>query len=420
MKRTVERELKHYGNIYYLPEYVTYPDSRAFKWEQYINDNGTYYKVFEYDLKTHDRLNLSYYKVERERKTRLTVDKTFINIDTVKAGTPVTTIENATNVNLLNLLEPGKVKASEIANPIYFDAAKTYLIDSRLSSTVTGFAVSSIETSDGQFGQYPLYVFTNAGIYALEQTGDPEVAFGRLTPISQFHYLDNDKSVATIEDVIIFANKTGIYTLIGRRTERISDPIYGDDLFNEGFANGIVMGYNKEGNNREVIISNGAYDYSLVYNSRYEVWYKITQPFKVLFHDHPDLYGITPSNTFKDFTAFNDEDVAIELRTKPMFFDDPYTKKKLIDAIFRVNLKKVVTSPDISIALKGYDRERDLEHIFFTRTYDSLTLDNPVLKSLYGSIDGYILDLSGTISPSSKILNVEVTFKTRKTRRLQV
>ncbi len=75
--------------------------------------------------------------------------------------------------------------------------------------------------SSGQFGQYPLYIFTSAGIWAM-----PSSAAGLPVRISD----DVARSVAVCGTVVAYATCDGVYTLAGSQSECISADMsgYGD------------------------------------------------------------------------------------------------------------------------------------------------------------------------------------------------
>ena len=49
-----------------------------------------------------------------------------------------------------------KIKVSEVNNPFVFDDKLTYVVG---SGKILAMISNSIRISEGQFGQYPLYVF---------------------------------------------------------------------------------------------------------------------------------------------------------------------------------------------------------------------------------------------------------------------
>lgn len=128
--------------------YLSYPDSRAVKMIIY---NDKYYD--EIPLKPHPFLNIAY-----------SLKGLYPHSITDKYGTYTPLPEDSVSV------APNKLKVSNVSNPFYFPAKQTYTVSSR---NIVAMATATTALSTGQFGQFPLYVFTGEGVFALSVgTGD--------------------------------------------------------------------------------------------------------------------------------------------------------------------------------------------------------------------------------------------------------
>jgi hypothetical protein len=311
----------------------SYPDIRATELHIYYQEtlNGTW-KYLKKELKAARLSNYSYF-IGQVKYADFQTLSVYIRKDYDKI-----------------LIEKSEVKASKIGNPFVLDSAATYDVSGRLNSVVKGFATNALETSQGQFGQYPLYIFTTVGIYALEQTGDPEVAFGRLSPISPYHIVDSNNAFTNAERIVLFANKTGIYSLAGNDIQRISDPVFSDGYYDATFSANVVMGFNKA--TEEVIISNPDVSYSLIYNVRYGKWYKITQTYSNFFYDYPQLLAISNDKlSIKNFDSLKADAVSITLITRPLNLDNAFFLKRLKYSVLRALLSNV------NVKLKAHDSQ---------------------------------------------------------------
>lgn len=120
--------------------YLSYPDSRAVKMIIY---NDKYYD--EIPLKPHPFLNIAY-----------SLKGLYPYSITDKYGTYTPLPEDSVSV------APNKLKVSNVSNPFYFPAKQTYTVSSR---NIVAMATATTALSTGQFGQFPLYVFTGEGVF---------------------------------------------------------------------------------------------------------------------------------------------------------------------------------------------------------------------------------------------------------------
>ena len=77
------------------------------------------------------------------------------------------------------LIYRNAMKVSSVNNPFYFPAETTYTIG---TGTILNAGTNAQRMSEGQFGQYDLYVLTTEGMYSLD-TGT-EISYNRQSPAS--------------------------------------------------------------------------------------------------------------------------------------------------------------------------------------------------------------------------------------------
>lgn len=188
---------------------------------------------------------------------------------------------------------------SEVMNPYYFPPEHSYL----MPGEIINLAVNTEQISASQVGQFPLYVFTTEGIYAL-QVGDGKVLYSNVIPISAEVAVEGSEVLQT-KYGMIFVTDGGLKLISGQEIVDFSDPVNGAVDMNvrnsqryiyynntPGFYNILpylsavpfseysrkaVMGYDIVQN--EVIISNPRYNYSYVFNLKTNTWHKITDVF---------------------------------------------------------------------------------------------------------------------------------------------
>lgn len=281
-----------------LSPYISYPDTRAFKLIIYFSYSGqAYYK--EIELKSHPLLNIAY---SLDSLTPYSISN-----GSYKTGIYTPVQENSLEIS------PNKVKVSELGNPFYFPSKQTYTVSSR---SVIGMAVATTALSTGQFGQFPLYVFTEEGIFALS-IGSETIAYSNVSPLSR-DVCSNINSIISIDNAVIFATETALMILSGSTTQKISEKIEGylPSSFNSSpilkkiinipelqesvieFRNYIKnasIGYIYE--EKEIIVSNKQYSYSYVYNLHSREWYKISISISKFLNSYPRTLAVCNENT---------------------------------------------------------------------------------------------------------------------------
>lgn len=116
--------------------------------------------------------------------------------------------------------QENKVLASEQSNPFFFPLKNRFTFQSR----VIGLAVATTALSQGQFGQYPLYVFTEDGIWAMETSADG--SFVTSKPLSRDVCINPD-SITSIDNAVVFVTKKGVMMIQGSSVVCISSNMTG-------------------------------------------------------------------------------------------------------------------------------------------------------------------------------------------------
>lgn len=220
-----KKSIGQYSNVMEgsdMSKIIGIPDARAKRivivWS--IKDNSpekmSYYKI-DVSLKEHPMENLSYYYSEM--------------------GIPSMKIEVDEYNQLQQMEEDNKVvrrdvlKVSELNNPLVWPNDKTYTVG---SGKIVAMAVATKAMSQGQFGQYPLYVFTSEGVYAM-LSGSGDVLYGNIAPVNH-HVVENARTVCSIDDAVVFGTRQGLFVMSGSEAVCISEPLdeHGLPLLPEG------------------------------------------------------------------------------------------------------------------------------------------------------------------------------------------
>lgn len=187
-----------------------FPDSRAYKmivkvdaYQDTLDDlvDTTY---GEFDMLPHPYLDCAYYYGGFDKALNELCTSGLIEIPGANA------IDDLDN----------KLLISEINDPFSFPREHRYTFQSK----VLGVAVASTALSQGQFGQYPLYVFTEDGIWAMETAVDG--SFVTSKPLSREVCVNSD-SITPIDNAVVFVTDKAVMLIQGSEVVNISQYMNG-------------------------------------------------------------------------------------------------------------------------------------------------------------------------------------------------
>lgn len=118
------------------------------------------------------------------------------------------------------IIQHNKVMVSQTNNPFAFDFANTYAFGPA-DNKVLAMQSAAVEMSDAKFGEYPLFVFTESGIFGLQSGA--ESVYSNVVPIN-YDRIINPRTLAINYNVVYITQK-GIHLLNGNGTTLISQPI---------------------------------------------------------------------------------------------------------------------------------------------------------------------------------------------------
>lgn len=124
------------------------------------------------------------------------------------------------------------IYTSVVNNPFLFEASGDNTVG---TGSILGIIANTEAISQGQFGQYPLMVFTSEGIYAMNVTN--EGMYGSIHPISREVCLENSPLVPT-DRLVYFVSKKGLMAASGAEVACMSEQLKGRSSMQDGgFAN---------------------------------------------------------------------------------------------------------------------------------------------------------------------------------------
>lgn len=211
--------------------------------------------------------------------------------------------EDNTDVTTNTYEEYDTVNVSAINNPVVLPVQDSY----RFLGKVTGLACAYDTLQVTKSGQYPLYVLTDRGIFALE-LGTGTVLYAAIIAIN--NHRTSSQFIQTRRGICYIADGN-VYELVGRDSVLLSMPLDGNpdyDIRNNAnfakcfytglydvqnymsnctlmeFLSGAVMLYNSFRD--ELIISNSNVEYSFVFNFISHRWHKITEQYQEMIENN--------------------------------------------------------------------------------------------------------------------------------------
>lgn len=330
--------------------YMFYPDvsAKSMHFNDVLNGN------FSIPLEHHTGLNGAFY---------------FNGFRTISKSNEMPSVSENAVVPL-----PNKLYSSEVNNPFYFPLSGIKTIG---TGNIIGICSAVKALSTGQWGKFPLYVFTDEdGVWALEVKED-----GTLNP-SQPVTRDiclNKESITQIDSSVLFASARGIMMLTGSESQCITDILDGR-LFNlkdipnietvqertdlniapfayipfKEFIKNCQMVYDYI--NQRIIVFNPGQPYAYVYSLESKAWGMMASELTGSVNSYPYAYAMTSDNRLVDISVFEDrsedenedEDetkllikgVNAVLVTRPLKLDAPDTLKSVTSIIQRGVFRK--------------------------------------------------------------------------------
>lgn len=122
--------------------------------------------------------------------------------------------------------------SSKTDNPFVFPK----LSNLALNNSIINISTASKAISQGQFGQFPLYVFCSDGIWALEIASDG--TFSTKQPVSR-DVCNNPDSITQIDNAVVFTTDQGLKLIQGSDVVLLSGRLEGNNIDESDYFNDI-------------------------------------------------------------------------------------------------------------------------------------------------------------------------------------
>lgn len=333
-----------YSAVANFPRYIFYPDSSAYKMEIAFSAS----QKFRVNLVPHEFLNGAYYYSDNLKN------------DPTPANVEPETADVATSVKI-----GAKIYTSEINNPFLFPLLGINTVG---SGNIIKICSAAKALSQGQFGQFPLYAFTDEGVWALEVTGTG--TYSAKQPITRDVCINPD-GVTQIDSAVLFPTQRGIMLLTGSQADCISDAINTTAVFNLDNLPGMqkiheLLNHANTGSyladsclplqpfteflsdcrmvydytNQRLVVYNPSRTYAYLYSFKSKRWGLMYSRVQSDFNSYPDAYAVDFDGNVVDFSHPADTSVPALLVTRPLKLDAPNVLKTIDTIIQRGDFRR--------------------------------------------------------------------------------
>lgn len=231
-----------------------FPDPRAYKIEVY-EDMSSYFRLLESaDLAQHPSLNgaFAFSSEVRVLGNRMAGEVEQIGRMETDDMDEITTFTEDL---------PAEFAISEVNNPFVFLATGYAKIG---SGEINGLSNYTTALSQGQFGQYPLIVFSTDGIWAVSL--NQEGTFATVDPMSR-DVCNNPKSITQTDGAVFFSSEKGLMVAFENKVQCVSEQLNGksDKPFAE-FLKGALIAYDYRDSLLWIIRKDK--DFAWIYNTK--------------------------------------------------------------------------------------------------------------------------------------------------------
>ena len=114
------------------------------------------------------------------------------------------------------------MRVSHVDNPLFFPAKSTYSFD----ADIVALCSNTVAVSQGQFGQHPLYVFTDEGVWLMSVDASGAGSYLAQVPCSR-EICNNASGVSVTTRGVVFPTTKGLMLINGGETVNISEALAG-------------------------------------------------------------------------------------------------------------------------------------------------------------------------------------------------
>lgn len=359
----VEKHVFSFKDFYTMGEshvraFVSYPDERCFLAYYYHVTTGGQYYLYTLPMKKHPLLNCAY---------------GFWGIDQILGSEETYTEDDRTAEGDIHAYgisddrtfdEANRVRLSELDSPFAYSIGQQFTFSAKVLDVVP----VTIALSTGQYGQFPLYVFTEDGIWTVSLNDEGEVLATH--PVSRD--VAYQGSIAQLDQAIVFISRQGVMLLSGSDTSLLSPYMDGpryelEDVLPDGSAIRAALSASGWGSlidialdttdfrdfidgcrplydyaNRRILFFNEEEDYAYEYALDSQTWHRLSVPEKFVraLNGYPQSFAVMGDDIYEWSVQqeYNEETPQARkgiILTRAMDLGDPDIRKVVHDLRIR-------------------------------------------------------------------------------------
>lgn len=294
------------GYDFGISGYLSYPDSRAKEMEVIVHRGknhsslDSYWGRSTFVLKAHNSLNLAYCIGPELGEEAVATGVGYNVVKCWETASSDVVIANDGGTFEVNpayaknddmYMREETMKVSAVDNPFFFPAAQTY----KFEGAVVGAASNTEAVSQGQFGQYPLYVFTDKGIWMLSVDTSGKGAYTMMSPISREVCTG---ALCPVSGGVAFTTDRAVMIISGSEVMDISAAIDGDKGLLANYSNKLYTEILRRAGVTETLNVEPIREYlkkyyiSLAYNGRRGELYLTSSSWRTLEFKYSYVYSL--------------------------------------------------------------------------------------------------------------------------------
>lgn len=321
------------------------------------------------------------------------------------------------------------IKVSEAENPLVFPAKNSVQVG---SSIINALAANTRPISEGQFGEAPLYAFTDEGVWVL-MLGEEGTYVAR-QPANR-EICSNPNGILQIDDAVLYPTNRGIMMQQGRNSICITDQLDGCpfNFMEMKYAKQIIATNETESGeisyirfkdylksadmiydyyNNRIIVFNPNQAYAYVYSLKSKMWGTMKNVFNKRVNIYPEAYATNKEG--KILNVYVEEpysNTPYFLCSRPLTISDKEVYKTIFTCIARGYFRNE-TNGKCAMVLYGSNNLFDW--------YLIKTSINEYLRGMAGSPYKYFrVALIGNLATNESISGLSAEFQERLQNKLR-
>ena len=321
------------------------------------------------------------------------------------------------------------IKVSEAENPLVFPAKNSVQVG---SSVISALAANTRPISEGQFGEAPLYAFTDEGVWVL-MLGEEGTYVAR-QPVNR-EICSNPNGILQIDDAVLYPTNRGIMMQQGRNSICITDQLDGCpfNFMEMKYAKQIIATNETESGeisyirfkdylksadmiydyyDNRIIVFNQNQAYAYVYSLKSKMWGTMKNVFNKRVNIYPESYATNKEG--KILNVYVEEpysNTPYFLCSRPLTISDKEVYKTIFTCIARGYFRKG-TNGKCAIVLYGSNNLFDW--------YLIKTSISEYLRGIAGSPYKYfMIALIGNLATNESISGLSAEFQERLQNKLR-